>query len=189
MRRRLMILSVAVLVSLLYTSEGRSGGMAGNLFTTFAGPSFTATVVVNPDGLDSPQGSCPSGFSCPNRGTVAITLARGNTRSAAIFVSPVVALFENGCDGTRGALNATNEGVVAKTDSRFLGLDGWIPFDVMVYLLQPFGVPVNIDHPLVFSDLDYPVCTQVPIKITDGLAENAWILSFSGTMQFGAKKK
>ncbi len=175
MRRKLIILGVLVLVSLIHTSEVRSGGMAGDIYTSFTGPAFSATVVVNPDKANSPPGDCPGGTACPYQGTVAITLSKGNIRSAAIFISgagEVVDLLL-GCD-------------VALTDARFLGLYGWIPDPVLVQLLAPFGVALDPLHPLVLSDIDNPVCTPVPNQIATG-AYN--VLSFTGTMQFGVTKR
>jgi hypothetical protein len=169
MRRMLMILGLVVVVSALQAGEVRAGSAAIDTYSSFSGPAFSATVVVNADSVD--VGAVPNG-------TVAIRVTRASTSSAVLFDSGYVSGFLNGCDGVRGATTPSFEGVDAKTNKRFLGTD-WIPNAEKFALLAPFGLtPADPLHPLVFSDISNAVCTQV---------EGVWILSFSGTMQFGKK--
>lgn len=170
MRRMLTILGLVVMVSLLQAGEVRAGSAAGDTYSSFAGPALSATVVLNADKVSA-------NTAVPN-GTVAIKLTRGNTSSGALFDSGYVSGFQNGCDGTNGALIVSGEGVVVKTNNRFLGID-WLPPAEKTALLTPFGITSNPSQPLVFSDISNAVCTQV---------EGVWILSFTGTMQFGKKQ-
>ena len=168
MRRTLTILGLVLVTSVLHAADVRGGSAAISTFTSFSGPAFSATVVLNPDSVD--LGAVPNG-------TIAIRLTRASTSSAVLFDSSYVSNFQNGCDGDHGATIKTFEGVEAKTNTRFLGTD-WLPTAEKAALLAPFGLAPDPLHPLVFSDISDPVCAQV---------EGVWILSFSGTMQFGKK--
>ena len=154
MRGTLTVLALVVTVSLLHAAEVLAGASAGFTFSTFTGPAFSATVVLNADAVDN------NGL-VPDQPTVAIKLTKGNTNSGALFLSGYVAKFANGCDGTLGASTPDSNapGVAAKTDARFLGVD-WLPTDVVSALLAPFGVTPDPSHPLVFSDISNAVCTQ-----------------------------
>jgi len=169
MRRMLTILGLVVMVSLLQAAEARAGAGGIDTYRSFAGPAFSATVVLNADAVHT-TGAVPEG-------TVAIKLTRGNTSSGVLFDSGIVSGFTNGCDGTNGATTPTGEGVEAKTNTRFLGTD-WLPNAEKTALLAPFGITPDPSHPLVFSDISNAVCTEVG---------GVWILSFAGTMQFGKK--
>ena len=168
MRRMLVTVGLAVIASLLQAAEVRAGAGAGSTFSSFSGPAFGATVVLNADSVHT--GAAPNG-------TVALRVTRASTSSAVLFDSGYVSLFQNGCDGTNGATLVSGEGVAVKTDIRFLGTD-WLPDNEKTALLAPFGITSDSLHPLVFSDVSNAVCTQV---------EGVWILSFTGTMQFGKK--
>ena len=172
MRRMLTILGLVVVVSLFQAAEGRAGAGAGSTFSSFSGPAFSATVVLNADSVTVGAGVVPNG-------TVAIRLTRASKSSGVLFDSCYVSSFQNGCDGDHGTSVKTFEGVEAKTNKRFLGVD-WLPDAEKFALLEPFGLtPADPFHPLVFSDISGAVCTQV---------EGVWILSFTGTMQFGKKQ-
>jgi len=168
MRRMLTILGLVVMVSLLQAGEVRAGSAAGDTFSSFAGPALSATVVLNADKVTA---------SAVPDGTVAIRITRGNTSSGALFDSGYVSGFQNGCDGTKGAVIPSGEGVEVKTNKRFLGVN-WLSDAAKTALLAPFGITPNPLQPLVFSDISNATCTQL-----DGV----WILSFTGTMQFGKK--
>jgi hypothetical protein len=168
MRRTVTILGLFVVVVALQAADVLAGSVAGDTYGSFSGPAFSATVVLNAD--DVTAGDVPNG-------TVAIKLTRGNTSSGVLFVSGYVVGFANGCDGTNGAAIVSGEGVVAKTDTRFLGVD-WLTNDAKTALLAQFGITPDPLHPLVFSDINNAVCTQI---------NGVWILSFTGTMQFGKK--
>jgi len=174
MRRTLTMVGFVILMSLLQAAEVQAGASAGETFISFTGPAFSATVVLNPDSLTLANCDFP-GEPCP-RGTVAIRLSKGNTNSGAIFADTYVAGFANGCDGNQGASIPSGEGIEAKTATRFVGVSGWIPSIVETALLALFGITPDTSHPLVFSDVDNPVCTDVG---------GVFILSFTGTMQFG----
>jgi len=179
MKRAIGILSVVIAMLVLQVAEARAGAVAGALWTSFTGPAFSATVVLNADSVTDPSSCTVSGAACPSQGTVAIQLSKGGVTSGAIFADGYVASFANGCDGTNGATIVSGHDVVAKTDARFLGVAGWIPNVALTALLAPFGATSTDAKPLVFSDISNPVCTKV-----DGV----WILSFTGTMQFGKKQ-
>ena len=169
MRRMLTILGLVVMVSLLQAGEVRAGSAAIDTYSSFAGPALSATVVLNADTLHG---------SSVLPGTVAIKLTRGNTSSGVLYDDGYVSSFAHGCDGINGTATPTGEGAAVKTNQRFLGKD-WLPPAVKSELLAPFGITPDPFHPLVFSDITNAVCTQV---------EGVWILSFSGTMQFGKKQ-
>jgi hypothetical protein len=169
MSRTLMILGLVLATSVLHAADVRAGSAAISTFASFSGPAFSATVVLNPDSVDA--GAVPNG-------TVSIRLTRASTSSAVLFDSGYVSGFLNGCDGIHGATIQSFEGLEAKTNKRFLGTD-WLPTAEKAALLAPFGLAPDPIRPLVFSDISDPVCAQV---------EGVWILSFSGTMQFGKKQ-
>ena len=170
MRRMLTILGLVVMLSLLQAAEVRAGSAAGDTYSSFAGPALGATVVLNPDTVSTTS-------TVPN-GTVAIKLTRGNISSGVLYDDGYVSNFKNGCDGTNGAsIPVRGETVETKTNKRFLGVD-WLSTSAKEALLKPFGITPNPLQPLVFSDISQAVCTNI-----DGV----WILSFTGTMQFGKK--
>ena len=169
MRRMLTILGLVMTVSLLQAADVRGGSAAGDTFSSFAGPALGATVVLNADKVTT--------TGPVTNGTVAIKLTRGNTTSGVLYDSDYVSGFQNGCDGTNGAALISGEGVDVKTNKRFLGVD-WLSNAAKTALLAPFGITPNILQPLVFSDISNAACTQI---------EGVWILSFTGTMQFGKK--
>lgn len=168
MRHVLTFLGLIVMVSLLQAGEIRAGSAAGDTYSSFAGPALGATVVLNADKATAGPVA---------NGTVGIKLTRGNTSSGVLYDSDYVSGFQNGCDGTRGAVIVSGEGVEAKTNQRFLGVD-WLSNSAKTALLTPFGITPNPFQPPVFSDISNAVCTQI-----DGV----WILSFTATVQFGKK--
>ncbi len=178
MRRMLAILALVLTGSLFHAAEVLAGASAGTLYVSFTGPALSATVVLNSDSVTDPGSCSVTGAACPSQGTVAIRLTKGHVSSGAVFADAYVAGFANGCDGTLGATTESGEGVVAKTDARFLGVGGWIPTSVLTSLLAPFELNVDPSN-LAFSDISNPVCTQVG---------GVYILSFTGTMQFGKKQ-
>src|SRR5438093_9884765 len=101
MTRMLTILGLVVVVSLLQAAEGRGGAGAGNTFSSFSGPAFSATVVLNADSVTA--GGVPNG-------TVAIRLTRASKSSGVLFDSGYVSSFQNGCDGVHGASVQSFEG-------------------------------------------------------------------------------
>jgi hypothetical protein len=168
MRTRMAVLGLVAAVWLLQVAEVQAGAAAGDLYTSFTGPAFNATVILNPDPTE-PSSCAVEGAACPSQGTVSLRLSKGNQSSGVIFVSGPVSQFGLGCDA-------------ALTDGRFLGRP-WIPTPIVAALLAPFGMIPDDAHPLVFSDISNPVCTPVPNAPSDAYQ----ILSFTGTMQFGKK--
>jgi hypothetical protein len=172
-------LGLVAAASLLHAPEVRAGAAAGDLFVKFRGQAFTGTVVLNPDAVNEPPSCATPDAPCPGQGTVTIRLTRGSKESTAMFVSGPVANFANGCDGVNGAttLVTPQPALIDLTETRFLGRP-WIPTSVAGSLVAPFGVTLDPSQPLVFTDINDPVCT-----FSDGV----WVLSFKGTMQFGTK--
>jgi len=173
MRRLIAILVLVVTALVIQPRDVRAGSAAGETFSTFTGPAFSATAVINLDSTDMNAG-------VPGKTTTAITISRG--KSAGVLFFAALGGYVNGCDGTLGAETVTGEGVKDKTDKRFLGVD-WLSNDAKASLLAPFGITPQEDHPLVFSDIKDAACTRIP-NVEGGV----WILSFSGTMQFGKKQ-
>src|SRR6266478_5014522 len=183
MRRVLTVLALVVAVLLLQGGEVRAGSAAGTFFHSFTGPAFTATVVVNADAVT--PSACDLLAPCPE-GTVSIRLQKGGVESSANFVSGAVAHFAFGCDGTNGAVASptpaltSSDPVQELTNRRFAGNYGWIPDDILLALLAPFGITtITTQAPPVLSDTSDAACTKQP--------NGVWLLSFSGTMQFGKK--
>ena len=183
MRRMLTILALVVAVFLLQGGEVRAGSAAGAFFHNFTGPALNATVVLNADAVTS--SSCTQLSPCP-KGTVSIRLQKGGIESSANFVSGTVVGFAFGCDGTKGAASPPSPPLTSSdpaqelTNRRFAGNYGWIPDPILVTLLTPFGITsVNSQAPPVLSDTSDAACTQQP--------NGVWLLSFSGTMQFGKR--
>ena len=172
MRRALTIVAFAGLISLIHAAEVRAGASAGDTYTSFSGPAFSGTVEVNLDRVHTDG-------SVPGYGTVGIRVSRGNTAAGILFVSQNFGQFANGCDGTfaGGATVESPLGLEALTDSRFAGVD-WIDNVAKAAILDKFGLTPDADHPLVFSDVSGASCTAI---------NGVWILSFTGTMQFGKK--
>jgi hypothetical protein len=171
MRRALTIVAFAGLISLIYAAEVRAGASAGDTYTSFSGPAFSGTAVINLDDVTTSA-------SVPPKGTVALRVSRGNTGAGIVFQSIAFGDFKNGCDGINGASIQTSVGLEVLTNNRFLGVD-WIDTAAKTTLLGKFGMTPEEFQPLVFSDISGASCTQI-----DGV----WILSFTGTMQFGKKK-
>ena len=168
MKRPLMIAVLVMTVSMLGATAAWAGSAAGDTYSSFSGPSLSGTVVLNPDAVTA--GPVP-------KGTVGIQVTRGSTSAGVLYVSSYVVNFQNGCDGTRGAAIVSGEGVDAKTNKRFLGVD-WLDDSAKTALLAPFGITPDPLQPLVFSDISHATCTQI---------NGVWILSFTGTLQFGKK--
>ena len=166
MKRVLIIVGLVMTVSVLATTATWAGSAAGDTYSSFAGPSLNGTVVLNADKVTA--GDVPNG-------TVAIQVTRGSTSAGVLYDSGYVSGFQNGCDGTLGAAIVSGEGVTAKTNNRFLGVD-WLDTAVKQSLLAPFGITPDPNQPLVFSDISHATCTQI---------KGVWILSFTGTLQFG----
>jgi hypothetical protein len=178
MRRVLTIVAFAGLISLIQAAEARAGASGIDRYATFSGPAFTGTVVLDPDA------------SSAGKGTVAIRISRGNTGAGVIFDSAFVGGFANGCDGENGASTPSDPPttVEALTNTRFLGTDAMLSDDAKKALLQQFGITPDLLHPLVFSDISGATCTRIPAFDPDNpTAPGVWILSFTGTMQFGKK--
>ena len=179
MKRTMALLSLVVAVSLLQAAEVGAGAAAADLYVKFRGQAFNATVVLNADAVTDPSSCGTVGAACPSQGTVTLRLSRGNRESSVIFVSGPVVSFANGCDGVNGASTVLNPqpSLTDLTDSRFRGRN-WIPTAVVDALLAPFETTRDPLQPLVFSDINQPVCT---------LVDGVWVLSFKGTMQFGTQ--
>ena len=177
--KTMALLGLVVAASLLEPAEVRAGAAAGDLYVKFRGQAFNATVVLNPDGVTDPPSCQTPDAACPGKGTVTIRLTRGQKESTAIFVSGPVVAFANGCDGVNGASipRVPQPSLTDLTEERFLGRP-WLDVSVVAALLAPFDVTQDPLQPLVFSDINQPVCT---------LVGGVWILSFKGTMQFGTK--
>jgi hypothetical protein len=174
-----MALVSLVAVSLLQPAEVRAGAAAGDQYVKFRGQAFNATVVLNPDAVTDPSSCQTPGAACPSQGTVTIRISRGQRESAVMFVSGFVANFANGCDGANGASTVLDPqpSLADLTDSRFRGRP-WIPLSVTAALLAPFDVTPDPLQPLVFSDINQPICT---------LVDGVYVLSFKGLMQFGTQ--